>query len=90
MALICRLGVGGSFFLFFWGGGESCSIQVDCKGDHDQSSSTEYMSGNNRKLTIYLLPVEGAGGGGGKAGAVAVAVTRILQRFMGRSGKLIS
>lgn len=44
------------------------------------------MSGNNRKLTIYLLPVEGAGGG--EAGAVAV--TRILQRFMGRSGKLIS
>lgn len=67
MALICRLGVGGSFFLFFGGGGESCSIQVDCKGDHDQSSSTEYMSGNNRKLTIYLLPVEG-GGGGGKRG----------------------
>ena len=84
MALICRLGVGGSFFLFL-GGGKSCSIQVDCKGDHDQSSSTEYMSGNNRKLTIYLLPVEG---GGGEAGAVAV--TRILQRFMGRSGKLIS
>ena len=84
MALICRLGVGGSFFLFL-GGGKSCSFQVDCKGDHDQSSSTEYMSGNNRKLTIYLLPVEG---GGGEAGAVAV--TRILQRFMGRSGKLIS
>lgn len=81
MALICRLGVGGFFFLFL-GGGESCSIQVDCKGDHDQSSSTEYMSGNNRKLTIYLLPVEGEAG--------AVAVTRILQRFMGRSGKLIS
>ena len=71
-------GVGGFFFLFFWGGGKSCSIQVDCKGDHDQSSSTEYMSGNNRKLTIYLLPVEE--GGGGRAGAVAV--TRILQRFM--------
>lgn len=70
------------FFSFFGGGGESCSIQVDCKGDHDQSSSTEYMSGNNRKLTIYLLPVEGEAG--------AVAVTRILQRFMGRSGKLIS
>ena len=84
MALICRLGGGRIFFPFFWGGG-SCSIQVDCKGDHDQSSSTEYMSGNNRKLTIYLLPVEG---GGGRAGAVAV--TRILQRFMGRSGKLIS
>ena len=74
----------GGFFSLFLGGG-SCSIQVDCKGDHDQSSSTEYMSGNNRKLTIYLLPVEG---GGGRAGAVAV--TRILQRFMGRSGKLIS
>ena len=74
-------GVGGFFFLC-WGGGESCSIQVDCKGDHDQSSSTEYRSGNNRKLTIYLLPVEG---GGGRAGVVAV--TRILQRFMGRSGK---
>lgn len=77
--------MGGFFSLFFGGGGKSCSIQVDCKGDHDQSSSTEYMSGNNRKLTIYLLPVEG---GGGRAGAVAV--TRILQRFRGRSGKLIS
>lgn len=75
---------GGRIFFPFFGGGRSCSIQVDCKGDHDQSSSTEYMSGNNRKLTIFLLPVEG----GGEAGAVAV--TRILQRFMGRSGKLIS
>ena len=84
MALICLLGGGRIFFPFFFGGGGSCSIQVDCKGDHDQSSSTEYMSGNNRKLTIYLLPVEG----GGRAGAVAV--TRILQRFRGRSGKLIS
>ena len=55
----------GGFFSLFLGGG-SCSIQVDCKGDHDQSSSTEYMSGNNRKLTIYLLPVEGGGGERGR------------------------
>ena len=67
MALICRLGGWEDFFPFFWGGG-SCSIQVDCKGDHDQSSSTEYMSGNNRKLTIYLLPVEGRGGESGGGG----------------------
>ena len=57
----------GGFFSLFLGGG-SCSIQVDCKGDHDQSSSTEYMSGNNRKLTIYLLPVEGGGESGGGGG----------------------
>lgn len=77
MALICRLGVGGFFFLFFWGGGESCSIQVDCKGDHDQSSSTEYMSGNNRKLTIYLLPVEGGGGGESGGGGGHTNITEI-------------
>lgn len=35
------------------------------------------MSGNNRKLTIYLLPVEGAGGGGSGGGGGHTNITEI-------------
>ena len=81
--MICRLGGGRIFFPFFGGGGNHVVFRWIVR-EIMISRRLRYMSENNRKLTIYLLPVEG----GGRAGVVAV--TRILQRFRGRSGKLIS
>ena len=82
--MICRLGVGGFFFLFL-GGGESCSIQVDCKGIMISRRLQSIWVGTIENWQSFYCQWRG---GGGEAGAVAV--TRILQRFMGRSGKLIS
>lgn len=86
--MICRLGVGGSFFLFFGGGGNHVVFRWIVRG----------IMISRRLQSIWVGTIENwqsiycqwRGRGGGKAGAVAVAVTRILQRFMGRSGKLIS
>ena len=84
--MICRLGGGRILFPFFLGGGGNHVVFRWIVREIMISRRLQSIwVGNNRKLTIYLLPVEG---GGGRAGAVAV--TRILQRFSGRSGKLIS
>ena len=74
------------FFSFFWGGGNHVVFGWIVRG----------IMISRRLQSIWVGTIENwqsiycqwRGRGGGEAGAVAV--TRILQRFMGRSGKLIS